>query len=132
MPFENSDHSLIDHFSKLEDPRDSTKARHKLLDMIAISVAAVICGVDDWVSIAAFARAKEAWLRKFLDLSNGIPSHDTFGRVFSLLAPQAFKECFRAWVNALRQIVPEKVVAIDGESVRRSHNRGAGLGPLYR
>jgi predicted transposase YbfD/YdcC len=99
--------------------------------MIAISVAAVICGADDWVSIAAFARAKEAWLRKFLDLDNGIPAHDTFGRVFSLLAPQAFEQCFRDWVNAVRQAVPEEVVAIDGKSVRRSHNRGAGLGPLH-
>ena len=131
MSFEDSDHALIKHFNNLEDPRDSTKARHKLLDMIAISVAAVICGADDWVSIAAFARAKEEWLRKFLDLSNGIPSHDTFGRVFSLLAPQAFEECFRAWVNAVRQAIPEEVVAIDGKSVRRSHNRGAGLGPLH-
>jgi len=131
VSFEDSDHSLIEYFSNLEDPRDSTKARHKLLDMIAISVAAVICGADDWVSIAAFARAKEEWLRKFLDLSNGIPSHDTFGRVFSLLAPQAFEACFRSWVNAVREAVAEEVVAIDGKSVRRSHNRGAGLGPLH-
>jgi predicted transposase YbfD/YdcC len=131
VSFEDSDHSLIKHFSNLKDPRDGTKARHKLLDIIAISVAAVICGADDWVSIAAFARAKEECFRKFLDLSNGIPSHDTFGRVFSLLAPQAFEECFRAWVNAVCQIVPEEVVAIDGKSVRRSHNRGAGLGPLH-
>ncbi|MBK1733650.1 ISAs1 family transposase [Thiococcus pfennigii] len=127
----DSDRSLIKHFSHLEDPRDGTKARHKLLDMIAIAVAAVICGADDWVSIAGFARAKEAWLRQFLELPNGIPSHDTFGRVFSLLAPQAFEECFRAWVNTVRQSIPEEVVAIDGKSVRRSHNRGAGLGPLH-
>jgi predicted transposase YbfD/YdcC len=99
--------------------------------MIAISVAAVICGADDWVSIAAFARAKEGWLRKFLELPNGIPAHDTFGRVFSLLAPEAFEQCFRDWVSAVRQAVPEEVVAIDGKSVRRSHNRGAGLGPLH-
>ena len=131
MSFEDSGYLLIKHFSNLEDPRDSTKARHKLLDMIAISVAAVICGADDRVSSAAFARAKEAWLRKFLDPSNGIPLHDTFGRVFSLLAPQAFEACFRAWVNAVRQAVPEEVVAIDGKSVRRSHNRGAGLGALH-
>lgn len=127
----DSDRSLIKHFSHLEDPRDGTKARHKLLDMIAIAVAAVICGADDWVSIAGFARAKEAWLRQFLELPNGIPSHDTFGRVFSLLAPQAFEECFRAWVNAVRQTIPEEVVAIDGKSVRRSHNRKAGLGALH-
>ncbi len=131
MTFEDSDHSLIKHFSTLEDPRDGTKARHKLLDMIAIAVAAVICGADDWVSIAEFGRAKESWLRTLLDLSNGIPSHDTFGRVFALLAPQGFEECFRAWAHAVRQAVCEEVVAIDGKSVRRSHNRGAGLGPLH-
>ena len=68
--------------------------RHDLLDMIAHAIAAVICGVDDGVSIAAFARAKEEWLRKVLDLSNGVPSPDTFGRVFLLLAPQVFEECF--------------------------------------
>ena len=131
MSFEDSDCSLIKYFTNLEDPRNSTKTRHKLLDMIVICIAAVICGADDWVSIAAFARAKEEWFRKFLDLSNGIPSHDTFGRVFSLLAPQAFEECFRTWVNAVRQAVWEEVVAIDGKSVRRSHNRDAGLGPLH-
>jgi len=131
LSLEDSNPSLIKHFSCLEDPRDSTKARHKLLDMIAISVAAVICGADDWVGIAEFGEAKAAWFRQFLDLSNGIPSHDTFGRVFSLLAPQAFEECFRAWVSAVRQAVPDEVVAIDGKSVRRSHCRGAGLGPLH-
>ncbi len=131
VSLEDSDCSLTKHFGPLEDPRDGTKARHKLLDMIAIAVAAVICGADDWVSIAAFGRAKEAWLRTFLDLPNGIPAHDTFGRVFSLLAPEAFAQCFRDWVSAVRQAVPEEVVAIDGKSVRRSHNRGAGLGPLH-
>jgi len=85
LTFEDSDRSLIKHFRRLEDPRDSAKARHNLRDLLAISVAAVICGADDWVSIADFWRAKEAWLRGFLDLSNGIPSHDTFGRVFSVL-----------------------------------------------
>lgn len=132
MSLEDSDCLLIKHVGQLEGPRDSTKSRHTLLDIIAISVAAVICGADDWVSIAAFARAKEAWLSKFLELRNGIPSHDTFGRVFALLAPAAFAVCFRDWVNAVRRAVPEEVVAIDGKSVRRSHNRGAGLGPLHR
>jgi predicted transposase YbfD/YdcC len=131
VSFEDCDHSLIKHFGQLEDPRDGTKARHKLLDMVAISVSAVICGADDWVGIAAFARAKEEWFRQFLDLSNGIPSHDTFGRVFSLLAPQAFEACFRDWVSTVRHVVADEVVAIDGKSVRRSHNRGAGLGPLH-
>ena len=79
-----------------------------MLDIIAIAVAAAICGADDWVSIAAFGRAKEGWLRTFLDLPNGIPAHDTFGRVFSLLAPEAFEQCFRDWVSAVRQAAPEE------------------------
>ena len=125
MSFSEVNCALIDHFGPLEDPRDQAKARHQLLDMIVMAVAAVICGADDWVSIAQFARAKEGWLRKFLALENGIPSHDTFGRVFSLLAPEAFEQCFRDWVNAVRRSVADEVVAIDGKCVRRSHDRSA-------
>jgi hypothetical protein len=83
--------SLSEYFSVLEDTRDATKRRHKLMDMIVIAIAAVMCGADEWTSIAAFGRAKETWLRQFLELEHGIPSHDTFGRVFSLLAPEAFE-----------------------------------------
>lgn len=96
--------------------------------MIAISVAAAICGADDWVSVAAFGRAREEWLRQFQNLSNCIPSYYTFGRVFSLLAPQAFEDCLRAWVDSVRQAVTDEIVASDGKSVCRSHNRRAGLG----
>ena len=131
MSDETLDGSLIGHFSGLEDPRDGTKRRHKLIDMIAIAVAGVICGADDWVSIAAFGRAKAHWLGRFLELDNGIPSHDTFGRVFSLLAPEAFETCFRAWVESVRQVLPEEVIAIDGKTLRRSHDRAAGLAPLH-
>ena len=128
---ETLDGSLIGHFSGLEDPRDPCKRRHKLIDMIAIAIAGVICGADDWVSIAAFGRAKAHWLGKFLELENGIPSHDTFGRVFSLLAPEAFETCFRAWVESIRQVLPGEVIAIDGKTLRRSHDRAAGLAPLH-
>lgn len=125
------DRSLVAHFSILEDPRDATKVRHKLLDIIAIAVAGVIAGADDWVSIAHFARTKREWLCEFLGLENGIPSHDTLGRVFALLKPQAFEECFRAWVASMRQTLPGEIVAIDGKTLRRSHDRGAGLGALH-
>lgn len=131
MSDENLGGSLIGHFSGLEDPRDGIKRRHKLIDMIAIAVAGVICGADDWVSIAAFGRAKADWLGRFLELENGIPSHDTFGRVFSLLAPEAFETCFRAWVESIRQVLPDEVIAIDGKTLRRSHDRAAGLAPLH-
>ena len=96
------------------DPRDGTKRCHKLIDMIAIAVAGVICGADDWVSIAAFGRAKADWLGRSLELDHGIPSHDSFGRVFSLLAPEAFETCFRAWVESIRQVLPGEVIAVDG------------------
>lgn len=128
---DEGDRSLIGHFSVIEDPRDPLKSRHKLIDMLVIAVAAVICGADTWVSVAQFGRAKEAWLRTFLDLPNGIAAHDTFGRVFSLLDPKALEECFRAWVASIRQVLPEEIVAIDGKSLRRSHDRAAGLGPLH-
>jgi hypothetical protein len=128
---ENLDGSLAGHFSTLEDPRGPTRRRHKLLDMVVIAIAAVICGVDDWVGVAAFGRAKEAWFREFLELLNGIPAHDTFGRVFALLAPAAFEHCFRAWVAAIRQVLPGEIVAIDGKTLRRSHDRAAGLAPLH-
>jgi hypothetical protein len=72
------------HSSTLEDPREARKCRHKLIDLVVIAIAAVICGADDWVAVAAYGRAKEAWFRQFLELPNGIPAHDTFGRVFSL------------------------------------------------
>jgi predicted transposase YbfD/YdcC len=131
MNGDDADGSLVGHLSVVEDPRDALKRRHKLIDMLAIAVAAVLCGADTWVAIAAFGRAKERWLRTFLDLPHGIPAHDTFGRVFALLDPQALEECFRAWVASIRRVLPEEIVAIDGKSVRRSHDRGAGLGPLH-
>jgi predicted transposase YbfD/YdcC len=131
MNEETPDRSLIGHFAVLEDPRDASKRRHKLIDMVVIAVAAVICGADDWANVAAFGRAKEAWLREFLELPNGIASHDTFGRVFSLLAPGAFEECFRAWAASIRQVLPEEIVAIDGKSLRGSRDRAAGAGPLH-
>jgi predicted transposase YbfD/YdcC len=128
---EQLEHSLAGHFSTLEDPRDARRRRHKLIDMVVIAIAAVICGANDWVAVAAFGRAKEGWFRQFLELPNGIPAHDTFGRVFALLAPQTFEQCFRAWVAAIRQVLPGEIVAIDGKTLRRSHDRAAGLAPLH-
>jgi predicted transposase YbfD/YdcC len=128
---ENAPRSLVEHFSAIDDPRDPGKSRHKPIDILVIAMAAVICGSDDWVAVAEFGCVKEAWLRKFLELPNGIPSHDTFGRVFARLAPARLEECFRAWVATLGRVLAEEIVAIDGKSLRRSHKRGAGLGPLH-
>jgi predicted transposase YbfD/YdcC len=104
--------------------------RHNLLDIIAIAVCAVIGGADGWADVAVFGRCKEAWFRTFLELPNGIPSHDTFGRVFSLLDPVAFQEAFQAWVRAIQQNI-QGVVAIDGKTVRRSHDRSNGKQAIH-
>jgi predicted transposase YbfD/YdcC len=123
--------TLVEHFSILEDPRDPSKCRHKLIDIVVIAVAAVLCGANDLANIEAFGKAKIAWFQRFLALENGIPSHDTFGRVFALLSAQAFQACLRGWIESVRTVYEDEVIAIDGKSLRRSHDRKAGLGPLH-
>ena len=127
----NLDRSLIGHFSPLEDQRCPINRRHVLIEMIVIAIAAVMCGADGWVAVAQFGRSKETWLREFLSLPNGIPSHDTFGRVFSLLQPEAFEDCFRSWVASIREMIPGEIIAVDGKTLRRSHDRTAGLAALH-
>lgn len=118
--------ALFAHFADLPDPRIERTKRHQLLDIIAIALCAVICGADSWVDVELFGRAKEPWLRRFLALPNGIPSHDTFGRVFARLDPVAFERCFLSWVQQLMHPTAGQAVAIDGKVLRRSHDRGAG------
>ena len=127
----NGERALTEHFSSLEDERCPIKRRHILQEMIVIAIAAVLCGADGWVAIAAFGRAKQTWFEKFLKLPHGIPSHDTFGRVFGLLEPDAFEACFRAWVASIGDLIPGEVVAVDGKTLRRSHNRSKGLAALH-
>lgn len=122
--------SFLIYFSRLEDPRLDRKKRHSLLDLIAITVCAVIAGADAWTDVEEFGKAKEAWLRTFLKLPNGIPSHDTFGRFFSLLDPVAFQECFIGWVRALHEAI-QGVVAIDGKTARRSHDASQGKSAIH-
>ena len=131
MPEMTLDRSLMTHFASLEDSRCALKRRHNLLDMIVIAIAGTLGGADGWVQIAEFGRAKQAWRQQFLELPNGIPAHDTFGRVFSLLQPEAFEACFRDWVEAIRTVIPGEVIAIDGKTLRRSHDRGKGLAALH-
>ena len=89
--------SIMECFGRLEDPRIDRCKRHQLLDIITIAICAVICGADSWVHVEMFAKVKEGWFRTFLDLPQGIPSHDTFGDVFSRLDPDLFQECFMEW-----------------------------------
>jgi len=115
--------SILAHFQELDDPRISPATRHQLLDIVAIALCAVICGADTWVEVEAFGRAKRDWLESFLALPHGIPSHDTFGRVFAALDPEQFEAGFRAWVAAVVALSAGAVVAVDGKTLRRSHDR---------
>ena len=118
--------TILEHFSDLLDPRLEPRCDHKLIDIIFIAVCAVICGADGFTDMEEFGIAKATWLRQFLDLPNGIPSHDTFNRVLARLNPKEFQRCFLAWVQAVVQVTDGQVVAIDGKRLRRSHNRRDG------
>jgi predicted transposase YbfD/YdcC len=122
--------SMLAHFAALDDPRVSPATRHQLLDIVAIALCAVICGADTWVEVEAFGQAKRDWLETFLALPHGIPSHDTFGRVFAALDPDQFEAGFRSWVVAVAQLSAGAVVAIDGKTLRRSHDAAQGKGAL--
>jgi predicted transposase YbfD/YdcC len=115
--------SIGHHFGELEDPRIDRHKQHQVLDVIVIAICAVLCGADDWGAIETFGKAKEAWFRQFLALPNGIPSHDTFGRVFALLSPVRFQECFVGWRQAVAEVGAGQVRAIDGNTLRRSYDR---------
>ncbi len=118
--------TLQEHFATLEDPRVERTKRHQLLAIITIALCAVICGADTWVDVEEFGKAKRAWLETFLELPNGIPSHDTFGRVFARLDPEQFQACFLSWVQAIKMALPTQQIAIDGKTARRSRDRAAG------
>ena len=118
--------SLADHFADLIDPRVERTRWHELVDIVAITVCAAICGADNWVDIALFGRCKEAWFRTWLKLPNGIPSHDTFGRVFARLDPVAFGRCFTSWMEAVQEATQGQVVAIDGKSLRGTRDSVSG------
>ena len=111
---------IMDYFQELADPRIDRCKRHQLLEIIAIAICAVICGADSWVHVALFGKSKEEWFRTFLELPHGIPSHDTFGDVFCRLDPAQFQQCFMEWSQAVAELLPGEVVAIDGKTVRRS------------
>ena len=124
--------SILDYFAELPDPRrDNENKRHQLIDIIAISILATICGAEHFTEMEDYGKANLDFLRTFLELPNGIPSHDTFGYVFARLDCNDFKKCFAAWVNSIRDATDGEVVAIDGKTLRRSHQRGRGKGPLH-
>jgi predicted transposase YbfD/YdcC len=123
--------SIAKHFSRVKDPRIDRTKRHRLLDIIIIAICGVICGADSWVDIELFGKTKIDWLKTFLRLPNGIPSHDTFGRVFAALNPEEFESSFMEWVQAINQLTQGQVIAIDGKQLRGSHDSGIGKNAIY-
>jgi predicted transposase YbfD/YdcC len=115
--------SILAYFGDLDDPRIEKNRKHPLLNVIAIAILGVICGADNWVDIERYGKAKQEWLGQFLDLSHGIPSHDTFGRVFRWLDAEAFQKRFIAWTEGICEMSGGKSVAVDGKKLRRSQDR---------
>lgn len=115
--------SFLEHFTNLNDPRIERSKEHLLKDIIAIAILAVISGADGWVAIEAYGNAKYEWLKSFLELPNGIPSHDTFSRIFARIEPQQFQESFLNWVNAIVGKLDLNVIAIDGKTMKQSYDR---------
>jgi len=127
---EYSPSSMMSHFSMLEDPR-ANNSEHILLEVITIALCAVICGADSWVEIATFGRAKESWFATFLQLPSGIPSHDTFGRIFAKLDPEQFQARFLSWMQGVQEVTQGQVVAIDGKTVRHSYDKLSGRKAIH-
>lgn len=123
--------SIREHFESLPDPRIDRQKLHHLIDIITISICAALCGAEGWTDVEEFGKAKKDWFQTFLELPNGIPSHDTFGRFFSLLDPQAFQDTFLQWVQSVNDLFKGQVVAIDGKCLRRSHDHGKGKAAIY-
>lgn len=132
MPLaQKSQGTLLEHFQDLEDPRTSYLIEHRLLDIIGLTICAVLCGADSWVEIELYGNAKQAWLKSFLCLPNGIPSHDTIARLFAALNPEALQKCFLDWVKTVAHISDGEVIAIDGKTLRQSYDKSIGKGAIH-
>jgi len=114
--------SLIEHFKDLPDPRVDRTKDHDLIDILVIAVCTLLCAGESFNDMEDFGHAKHAWFKTFLGLRNGIPSHDTFNRLFAALDPKQFLDCFLRWTQSLRQAVPQEIVALDGKALRRALN----------
>lgn len=122
---------ILRAFAALPDPRMKRTRKHELIDLVAIAICGVVCGADGWAQIAEFGRCKRKWFVTFLNLPNGIPSHDTFGRVFARLDPVAFERCFLAWMNTLAQKPFGRLIAVDGKTLRGSFDSATQRSPLH-
>jgi len=122
---------IQEYFATVTDPRVERTKLHLLMDILVMAICAVICGADSWVEMEAYGRAKEQWLRQFLALPNGIPSHDTFARVLARLKPDELQPCFLRWMQAVSEVTQGEVVAIDGKTLRRSCDRATGKSAIH-
>lgn len=125
MEQERQQATISAYFSVLEDPRRYNR-RHKLLDILVVAICAAVCGADGWEDIELFGEAKEEWLKGFLELPHGIPSDDTYRRVFAVLDAEQFQICFMDWIEAVEELTEGQVIAVDGKTLRRSHDRSEG------
>jgi len=123
--------SITKHFAGLPDPRTGNAKAHIFLEILIIAVCAEICGADGWSDVELFGKNKKEWLKTFLELPKGIPSHDTFGRVFAKIKPEEFQKRFIEWVQAIEKLTAGQVIAVDGKKLRRSHNQDAGKAAIY-
>lgn len=123
--------SIAQHFEQVEDPRIERSKAHLLIDILTIAILAVICGADGWVGMESYGKAKQAWLSTFLELPHGIPSHDTFARVFARLEPEQLQSAFLSWVRSVSQLSDGEVIPIDGKRVRRSYDQGKSKGAIH-
>jgi predicted transposase YbfD/YdcC len=122
---------IITHFENLTDPRIKRTQVHKLLDILVIALCATICGSNTWVDVERFGLAKQDWFARFLELPGGIPSHDTFGRVFAMLDTAEFNACLRSWLRSLHKSMKGQNIAIDGKTLRRSFDKATGRAALH-
>jgi predicted transposase YbfD/YdcC len=122
---------FVSHFSIIRDPRIERTKLHKLESILFIAVCSVLCGIESWEGMEEFGEARQEWLAKYVDLSNGIPSHDTFGRLFAQLAPQEFEKGFLSWVSGVYKKTEGEVIAIDGKTLRGSRHGSIGQSPLH-
>ena len=123
--------SIVDHFQTLEDPRIARTKKHHLLDILVIALCTLLTGGDGFQDMALFGKSKHAWLQTFLALPYGIPSHDTFGRVFARLNPRRFQECLLSWTQAVAQLTHGALVSLDGKTVKASFDRATAASPLH-
>lgn len=122
---------ILRAFAALKDPRANRTKKHSLGDILTIAISAIICGADGWVQVQEFGDCKKEWFKTFLDLPHGIPSHDTFGRVFAALDPAAFEECFMTWIADLASASAGRLIAIDGKTLRRSLDTANGRSAIH-